>query len=128
MQALFGKPVEHQDKLYYEERGGVNLRDALMEALDSIERDKRWTRVGPAFMARYRRIILLRFGFESADGHGKTLEQVAAGFGVTRERIRQIEAKTLRLLRRPRRSRKLKEFIRSNEPGTARTTTIRPGN
>lgn len=113
MCVIFGEPAgDMGDDSYRVEVNGIRLRDALVEALDSIERDKRWTRVGLAFIARYRRIILLRFGFESPDGQGKTLEQVAVEFGVTRERIRQIEAKTLRLLRSPRRSRKLKEFIR----------------
>jgi DNA-directed RNA polymerase sigma subunit (sigma70/sigma32) len=112
MCAIFGEPAEHMgEDFYYEEVKGVKLYDAFMEALDSIERDKRWTHVGPAFIARYKRIILLRFGFESPDGSGKTLEQVAGEFGLSRERIRQIETRTLRLLRRPRRSQKLKEFF-----------------
>jgi RNA polymerase primary sigma factor len=107
MCAIFGEPVEERDDLYYEERGGVSLREALTEALDSI-----CEYGGPAFRQRYKRVILLRFGFESPDGRGRTLEQVGVEYGVTRERIREIEAKTLRLLRHPRRSSKLKEYLK----------------
>ncbi len=58
---------------------------------------------------RERRVISLRFGIE--DGYPRTLEEVGSIFKVTRERIRQIEAKALRKLRHPRRSRKLRDFI-----------------
>jgi RNA polymerase primary sigma factor len=58
---------------------------------------------------RERRIIKLRFGLE--DGRSRTLEEVGHEFGVTRERIRQIEAKALRKLRHPSRSRKLKAYL-----------------
>lgn len=58
---------------------------------------------------REREVLRLRFGLE--DGHSHTLEDVGKRFGVTRERIRQIEAKALRKLRHPSRSRKLKEFL-----------------
>ena len=60
---------------------------------------------------RERRIIRLRFGL--ADGHPHTLEQVGREFGVTRERIRQIEAKTLAKLRHPSRAGTLKDFLHS---------------
>ncbi len=58
---------------------------------------------------RERRVISLRFGIE--DGYPRTLEEVGNIFKVTRERIRQIEAKALRKLRHPRRSRKLRDFV-----------------
>jgi len=58
---------------------------------------------------REERVLRLRFGLE--DGQCRTLEEVGQIFGVTRERIRQIEAKALRKLRHPSRSRKLKDFL-----------------
>ena len=58
---------------------------------------------------RERRVLQLRFGLE--DGRSRTLEEVGRDFGVTRERIRQIEAKALRKLRHPSRSRKLRDFL-----------------
>ena len=58
---------------------------------------------------RERKVIELRFGL--ADGHPRTLEEVGKEFGVTRERIRQIESKTLAKLRHPSRSSKLKDFL-----------------
>ena len=59
--------------------------------------------------AREERIIKMRFGLE--DGSEHTLEEVGLEFAVTRERIRQIEAKALRKLRQPSRSRKLRLFL-----------------
>ena len=58
---------------------------------------------------RERKVISLRFGLE--DGHQRTLEEVGREFGVTRERIRQIESKTLAKLRHPPKSSKLKDFL-----------------
>ncbi|MDE2718984.1 MAG: RNA polymerase sigma factor RpoD [Chloroflexota bacterium] len=58
---------------------------------------------------REARVLQLRFGLE--DGRGRTLEEVGRDFGVTRERIRQIEAKALRKLRQPNRSKKLRDFL-----------------
>ncbi len=58
---------------------------------------------------RERQVILLRFGLE--DGHPRTLEEVGKEFNVTRERIRQIEAKALRKLRNPVRSKRIRDFL-----------------
>ena len=72
------------------------LREHLKEILDSLP-------------PREAMVIRLRYGFD--DGHPRTLEEVGKEFGVTRERIRQIEAKALRKLRHPSRSKKLREFV-----------------
>ena len=58
---------------------------------------------------RERKVLTLRFGL--VDGHARTLEEVGKEFDVTRERIRQIEAKALRKLRHPSRSKRLKDFM-----------------
>jgi len=62
-----------------------------------------------ALTLREQRVLRLRFGLE--DGRSRTLEEVGQEFNVTRERIRQIEAKALRKLRHPSRSRKLKDYL-----------------
>ena len=72
------------------------LREELEEVLDSLTE-------------RERKVLRLRFGLD--DGRSRTLEEVGREFNVTRERIRQIEAKALRKLRHPSRSRKLKDFL-----------------
>ena len=58
---------------------------------------------------REQEIVRMRFGLDG--GQAKTLEEVGKEFGVTRERIRQIEAKTLAKLRHPQRSHRLREFL-----------------
>ena len=72
------------------------LKEQLDEVLDTLT-------------DRERRVLQLRFGL--VDGHARTLEEVGQSFGVTRERIRQIEAKALRKLRHPSRSKKLKDYL-----------------
>lgn len=72
------------------------LREQLDEVLETLT-------------LREKKVLELRFGLE--DGRSRTLEEVGQHFGVTRERIRQIEAKALRKLRHPSRSRKLKDFL-----------------
>ena len=67
------------------------------------------TKVLEGLAERERKVISLRFGLE--DGHPRTLEEVGREFGVTRERIRQIESKTLAKLRHPSRSSKLKDYL-----------------
>ena len=58
---------------------------------------------------REQKVLRLRFGLD--DGRARTLEEVGKEFDVTRERLRQIEAKALRKLRHPKRSRKLKDYL-----------------
>lgn len=72
------------------------LREQLIDVLDSLT-------------PREQKVLKLRFGLE--DGRARTLEEVGKEFDVTRERIRQIEAKALRKLRHPSRSKKLKDFL-----------------
>jgi RNA polymerase primary sigma factor len=72
------------------------LSEAVGEALDELSE-------------RERAVVRLRFGLD--DGHIRTLEEVGKEFGVTRERIRQIEAKTLAKLRHPIRSQKLRDYL-----------------
>ena len=72
------------------------LKDALSKVLETLS-------------PRERKVLIMRFGLE--DGKPKTLEEVGREFKVTRERIRQIEAKAIRKLKHPTRARKLKDFL-----------------
>ncbi len=72
------------------------LKEQLMEVLDTLT-------------PREEKVLRLRFGLD--DGRARTLEEVGKEFNVTRERIRQIEAKALRKLRHPSRSKKLKDYL-----------------
>ncbi len=72
------------------------MKEQLMEVLDTLT-------------PREEKVLRLRFGLD--DGHQRTLEEVGKEFNVTRERIRQIEAKALRKLRHPSRSKKLRDYL-----------------
>jgi RNA polymerase primary sigma factor len=76
-----------------------------------VTEDRRLVQVMRAsqVIPRERRVLQLRFGL--IDGHERTLEEVSKRFGVTRERIRQIEVKALRKLRHPSRSQKLRDYM-----------------
>ncbi len=72
------------------------LKEEMEDVLDTL-------------LERERKVLEMRFGL--ADGHGRTLEEVGKEFGVTRERIRQIEAKALRKMRHPSRAKKLRDYL-----------------
>ncbi|MGI8642962.1 MAG: RNA polymerase sigma factor RpoD [Thermomicrobiales bacterium] len=72
------------------------LKEQMEDVLDTL-------------LERERQVLEMRFGL--ADGHGRTLEEVDKEFGVTRERIRQIEAKALRKMRHPSRAKKLRDYL-----------------
>jgi RNA polymerase primary sigma factor len=87
---------DHDARAPAEEASFTLLREQLDEVLKTLTE-------------REQRVLRLRFGLD--DGRARTLEEVGQKFGVTRERIRQIEAKTLRKLRHPSRSKKLKDYL-----------------
>lgn len=92
-----GDFIEDQDALAPAEAASfAMLREQLSSVLESLT-------------PREQQVLRLRFGLD--DGRTRTLEEVGQVFGVTRERIRQIEAKALRKLRHPSRSKKLKDFL-----------------
>jgi RNA polymerase primary sigma factor len=90
---------------FIEDRGAVSPADAVI----SVNLKEYTSQVLRTLTPREERVIKMRFGLE--DGSEHTLEEVGQSFQVTRERIRQIEAKALRKLRHPSRSRKLKAFV-----------------
>jgi len=92
-----GDFIEDQDALAPSDAAAYELlKEQLEEVLDTLTE-------------REEHVLRLRFGLD--DGRTRTLEEVGQVFGVTRERIRQIEAKALRKLRHPSRSKRLKDFL-----------------
>ena len=103
------------------------LHESTQICHESTEEDFKWLNAVPSDAAaftllkeqlvevlgtlteREQKVLRLRFGLD--DGRARTLEEVGKEFNVTRERIRQIEAKALRKLRHPSRSRKLKDYL-----------------
>jgi RNA polymerase primary sigma factor len=105
LETPIGEEEDSQLGDFIEDSGAVAPPEAasdsmLREQLDSVL---------DGLADRERKVIKLRFGLE--DGHPRTLEEVGREFGVTRERIRQIESKTLAKLRHPSRSGKLKDYM-----------------
>jgi RNA polymerase primary sigma factor len=95
--SMFGDFIEDaQAPVPPEAVAGQLLREHVDDALDSLN-------------GRERRVLQLRYGLD--DGRVRTLEEVGREFGITRERVRQIEAKALRKLRHPQRSRPLRELL-----------------
>ena len=88
--------VQKEEPKTEEAASVVLLKEQLLDVLGSLT-------------PREQKVVMLRYGIE--DGHPKTLEEVGKEFNVTRERIRQIEAKALKKLRHPSRSKKLKDFM-----------------
>ncbi len=90
---------------FIEDRNALPPVDAASKQLLKEQIDDVLSSLTP----RERRVLRLRFGLE--DGRSRTLEEVGKEFNVTRERIRQIEAKALRKLRHPSRSRRLRDYL-----------------
>jgi RNA polymerase primary sigma factor len=114
IQRIAQEPVSLQSPIGEEESDlGDFIEDAdavvPMEAAAFIMLQDQLERVLDQLAEREQRIIQLRFGL--TDGHPRTLEEVGREFGVTRERIRQIESKTLAKLRHPSRAQMLREYL-----------------
>jgi len=114
IQRIAQEPVSLQSPIGEEESDlGDFIEDAdavvPMEAAAFIMLQDQLERVLTQLAEREQRIIQLRFGL--TDGHPRTLEEVGREFGVTRERIRQIESKTLAKLRHPSRAQMLREYL-----------------
>jgi RNA polymerase primary sigma factor len=114
IQRIAQEPVSLQSPIGEEESDlGDFIEDAdavvPIEAAAFIMLQNQLERVLDDLAEREQRIIQLRFGL--TDGHPRTLEEVGREFGVTRERIRQIESKTLAKLRHPSRAQTLREYL-----------------
>jgi RNA polymerase primary sigma factor len=112
------QPVRSLDYLIPDGTGGLEpLADQLIDpshvdVLDRIAKEQLKTQVHAVLDTLTEReagVIAMRFGMD--DGEEKTLDAIGKAYGVTRERIRQIESKTMKLLRHPSRSHGLKEFL-----------------
>ncbi len=105
LETPFGEEEDSQLGDFIEDAQAVVPADAASFSM----LQEQLTQVLDGLAERERQVIELRFGHE--DGHPRTLEEVGREFGVTRERIRQIESKTLAKLRHPSRSSKLKDYL-----------------
>ncbi|MBI4283512.1 MAG: RNA polymerase sigma factor RpoD [Chloroflexi bacterium] len=105
LEAPIGEEEDSHLSDFIEDRNALPPVDAASKQLLKEQIDE----VLSFLTKRERRVLVLRFGLE--DGRSRTLEEVGQEFNVTRERIRQIEAKALRKLRHPSRSRKLKDYL-----------------
>ena len=105
LETPIGEEEDSQLGDFIEDASAVAPPDAASESMLREQLDS----VLDGLAERERKVIKFRFGLE--DGHPRTLEEVGREFGVTRERIRQIESKTLAKLRHPSRSASLKDYI-----------------
>jgi RNA polymerase primary sigma factor len=105
LETPIGEEEDSQLGDFIEDSGAVAPPEAASESMLREQLDQ----VLDGLADRERKAIKLRFGLE--DGHPRTLEEVGREFGVTRERIRQIESKTLAKLRHPSRSGRLKDYM-----------------
>jgi len=105
LETPIGEEADSQLGDFIEDSGAIVPPDAASFSL--LQQQLR--RILGSLSERERRVIELRFGLK--DGHPRTLEEVGRVFGVTRERIRQIESKTLSKLRHPSRSAKLRDYL-----------------
>ena len=105
LETPIGEEEDSQLGDFIEDASAIAPPDAASESMLREQLDQ----VLDGLADRERKVIKLRFGLE--DGHPRTLEEVGREFGVTRERIRQIESKTLAKLRHPSRSASLKDYI-----------------
>jgi len=105
LESPIGEEEDMQLSDFIEDQAALPLVDAVSKELLKEQIDEVLSFLTPS----ERRVLQLRFGLE--DGRSRTLEEIGQEFELTRERIRQIEAKALKRLRHPSRSRKLKDYL-----------------